>query len=384
MNESTELTISQKHSGIAPWSSRDDVRELAGRLQKMMPGAKALTPPEALSLAQAAVAHELDPFNGELWFLPGSGLMAGIKGHRRAAHKQMKNEGGGNYWPEFEQIPTDQKASLGIPQDALAFRCKIRDTQTVNQYVSEIERLLDKNIPWEVVENIVGKKPYTEGIGYAQPSERSKMTLVQRAMKRAEADALKRRFDLPFGDAVGANGDSDIIDAEFVVEQKTEDKSPEETLEKNRSILHGNEPTRQPRPAQANPLEGYINRWNELLAEAQALGLIVEPLSDNPDKDEITRRGKELAARIANVKGAQAFHAQTIAAVIEAGLSTNTHSVNGALAYSDLTQNDEVDVVLKWFQQYRESRNAGADTPEAATVANAWLDSELNSDEIQL
>lgn len=241
------LVTTVRTSAVAPWADRRDIRELAERLRTMMPGAQRLEPAEAFALAQCAVAHGLDPFNGELWFLKDKhgkplGLMAGIKGHRRSAHRQMKEEGGGNYWPEFQQLDQDEKGSLGIPTDALAYRCRIRDTNTVNSYVSEIERLLAAGLPWKVVSEIAGSKPYTEGIGYAQKNERSRMTLVQRAMKRAEADALKRRFDLPFGIGVGLSGDTDVIEGEFVIGE--EDDAPrisEEALEKGRAILRGDE-----------------------------------------------------------------------------------------------------------------------------------------------
>jgi len=204
----------------------------------MMPGAQRLTKVEALSLAQAAVAHGLDPFNGELWFLKDKsgkplGLMAGIKGHRRSAHRQMKEEGGGNYWPDFDVLDTDEKAMLGIPPDALAYRCRIRDTHTIEHYVSQIERLLKAGLDWDIVSDLVGSRPYTEGIGYAQRSERSKMTLVQRAMKRAEAEALKRRFDLPFGVAVGTTDSLDVIEGEFITEeQDSQPRISQEAAEK--------------------------------------------------------------------------------------------------------------------------------------------------------
>lgn len=218
-------TVLTKTSAITPWAARQDVRELGERLQTMMPGAQRLTKPEALALAQAAVAHGLDPFNGELWFLKDKngrslGLMAGIKGHRRSAHRQMAEEGGGNYWPDFDVLSIDEKAALGIPPDALAYRCRIRDTRTIEHYVSQIERLLKAGLDWDIVSDLVGARPYTEGIGYAQKSERSKMTLVQRAMKRAEAEALKRRFDLPFGIAVGTANSLDVIEGEFVTEEQ--------------------------------------------------------------------------------------------------------------------------------------------------------------------
>lgn len=231
MSKDSKALVKRSGAAIEAWAERGDVRELAERLQTMMPGAKALTPPQALSLAQAAIAHGLDPFNGELWWIPGSGLMAGIKGLRRGAHRELDREGGGNYWPEFDQLDVDEKTALGIPQDALAYRCKIRDTQTINHYVSQIERMTKAGIPWEIVNEIVGARPYTEGIGYAEKSERSKMSLVQRAQKRAEADALKRRFDLPFGEMVGMNGGDDVvIDAEFVTEgMETNDMTADDT-----------------------------------------------------------------------------------------------------------------------------------------------------------
>lgn len=258
--DNKQVIVRTKPSALAPWGDRAEVRDLAERLRATMPGGQKLTPQEALTLAQAAVAHGLDPLNGELWYLKKKdgtslGLMAGIKGHRRGAHLQMEREGGGNYWPEFEgPLGPDEKISLGIPPDALAYRCKVRDTQTVNHYTGQIERLLQAGLPWEVVGDIVGSRPYTEGVGYALKSEYSKMTLVQRAMKRAEADALKRRFDLPFGSAVGANGDVDVVDAEFIttgseeyLNQETVEDADEELendLEKGREALRGTEEER--------------------------------------------------------------------------------------------------------------------------------------------
>lgn len=210
---------SQQQSAVIPWASRQDVREMEERLKTMLPGAQKLNTMELFGLAQAAVAHNLDPFNGELWCIPGKGLMAGIKGHRRAAHRQINEEasGNGNYYVEFSQIATDEMTALKIPQKALAFRCRLHDSQTTRAYVDSIERMLRASMPWETVSKIMGERPYTEGVGYYVDGEATKMTPVQCAQKRAEADALKRRFDLPFTMAIGVNGDSDVIDAEFTV-----------------------------------------------------------------------------------------------------------------------------------------------------------------------
>src|SRR3990172_6566782 len=80
------------------FGSRDEIKELADRLVKMMPGGQNYTPSEALTLAQIAVAHDLDPFNGEVWLIKNEetgkvyGALIGLKGHRKHAKKQA------DYW----------------------------------------------------------------------------------------------------------------------------------------------------------------------------------------------------------------------------------------------------------------------------------------------
>lgn len=224
-----EQALTKTSTAVMPWASRQDVRELEERLRTMLPGAQKLNALELFGLAQAAIAHGLDPFNGELWCIPGKGLMAGIKGHRRSAHQQIEREsgGGGNYYPEFFQLTIDEMTALRIPAKSLAFRCRLYDSQTTRAYVESVERMLKAGMPWDVVSQIMGQKPYTEGIGYYVDGEATKMTPVQVAQKRAEADALKRRFDLPFTMVVGVNGDSDEVTGEpFTIEHGEE--SPEE------------------------------------------------------------------------------------------------------------------------------------------------------------
>ena len=315
-----------KPSVTAIWADRGDVRELMQRLKQMMPGGQKLTDGEAASLAQAAIIHGLDPLNGELWWIPGSGLMAGIKGHRRAAHNQLEQEGGGNYWPEFERLDVDEQAALGIPPDALAFRCILRDTRTVNHYTEQIERLMKAIGDWDIVEGIVGKRPYTSGVGYAMPTtpdptcttckgsgwyrdnnnknrrcdcyESSKMTQVQLAQKRAEADALKRRFDLQFGIGVGSGGDAPI-DGEFVVSKDCE--TPEETLERGREILHGTEEEADwdAVPEWRNHTEAaLLQRLNALKDKAAALGIETPGIAVEATREDLWNIGLNLKAAI--------------------------------------------------------------------------------------
>lgn len=182
---------------LSQWGSRSELREFNNRLAGMaLPGGKRLTEEERYALAQASIAHGLDPFNGEIWIIPGGGLMIGIKGLRKKAHQQVR----GNFWVDFREISdADEKVRLGIPSNALAFEARLFDSENIRTYTDTVGALLKSGVPWEAVSKMVGEKPYTSGIGYSLPTESSKMTLPARAMKRAEAEAIKRRFDVPFG-----------------------------------------------------------------------------------------------------------------------------------------------------------------------------------------
>jgi len=225
---STEITAVQ--SGLIVWGSRDEVRELNERLKIMLPGGEKLNDKQRLALAQASIAHSLDPFNGEIYMIPGSGLMIGIKGLRKKAHEQVQ----GNFWPNFREISNeDERNRLLIPEGALAFEARLFDSENIRLYVEAVSQLLKAGIPWEAVKEMIGDKPYTSGIGIFRKGEKTRMEPVQCAMKRAEADAIKRRFDVPFGLAVDVESDtdaeyagnwSDAIDGDVVQHDATDEE----------------------------------------------------------------------------------------------------------------------------------------------------------------
>ncbi|MCJ7831129.1 MAG: regulatory protein GemA, partial [Dehalococcoidia bacterium] len=191
---------------------------------------------------------------GEIWYIPGAGLMAGIKGLRKAARLQIE----GNFWPEFEEIRNpDERNFLMIPEGALAFRCIIRDSNTLRAYSDAWEVMREKGIPAEIIPTIVGKRPYTEGIGYVKRGESTRMDPVQVAMKRAEADALKRRFDLPF---VVPSEPNDVIDGDWA-----EAERPAADVKGDIATLYGDDgagpaepevPKPPPQPKPAPPTNG--------------------------------------------------------------------------------------------------------------------------------
>ena len=200
-----------------------DVRRLAQDIKDLLPNGNKLQDFEALALAQSARALRLNPFIGEIWYIPGHGLMSGIKGHRRTAHEQMHTtEGGGNYWPEFDVMTPEQKKQYLVPDTALGFICRLYDSATLRTYSETVERLFKAGAPWVDIKQILGDRPYTVGVGFYQVGESSRMKPHQCAMKRAEADALKRRFDLPFEGGAATPSDNDTDNGAFVVESGDE------------------------------------------------------------------------------------------------------------------------------------------------------------------
>ena len=202
---------------ITHYGRRDDIKELANRLQKMMPGAARFTEAEALTVAQIAIAHGLDPFNGEVWGIKyekpansgnwvWAGTMVGVKGLRKAARRQ------GNYWTEFRRVEPKQ---YNAADSAVVWECHLRDTDRVMAYGKSINALTSSGMPYSEAVQMLGPAPVYIGIGIATPDERSKMSIHHRAKKRAEADAIKQAYDVQFGGAMLENGS--MVEGEVTV-----------------------------------------------------------------------------------------------------------------------------------------------------------------------
>lgn len=186
-------------NALAPFGDRDQVREMADRIAKMMPGTTKLDATEALTVAQIAVAHGLDPFNGEVWGLKGDngkwyGTMVGIKGLRKAAKRQADAENG-TYWTEVRRV--DPKV-YNQPENAVVYEVHLRDTVTMQAYGKSLYQLTQAGIPYVEAIKMIGSAPVYVGVGIYKPDEHSKMGAHACAKKRAEADAIKQRYDVSF------------------------------------------------------------------------------------------------------------------------------------------------------------------------------------------
>lgn len=202
---------------LAIFGGRDEIKELGFRLQKMMPSAQSFTADEALAVAQIAHAHQLDPFNGEVWGIKRAdtgqwyGVMVGIKGLRKCARRAATAENS-SYWLDFVRVEP-QKYHI-TEKDAVVYESHLRDAANMSAYGQAVHALVDAGIPYQEAIKMVGPAPVVIGVGVAHPGERSKMGLHQRAKKRAEADALKTRYDVDFGSAkLTVEDEGDIVDA---------------------------------------------------------------------------------------------------------------------------------------------------------------------------
>jgi hypothetical protein len=212
-DQTKSLTTKSNGTALASYGQRDDVKEMEARILAMIPGADKYSPGERRALAQISVAHGLSPFNGECWNIPGRGAMVGIKGLRKHAHSQIS----GNYWIEyFEITDPEQRKRWKIGPGELAFEARLFDNENISTFVSAVERLTKAGIPWEAVKSMVGDKPYTTGYGVLGDGESTKMNRVQCARKRAEANAIKQRFDIPFGLTVADEDTGEIIEGSAV------------------------------------------------------------------------------------------------------------------------------------------------------------------------
>ena len=211
-----ELQVAPKETAIAAFGERDDIKELGERLRKLMPGTVKFTEEEALAVAQVALAHELDPFNGEVWGLKGDnnkwyGVMVGIKGLRKNARNQARREGG-DFWISHKLVPGEK---YNAPDAAIVYEAHLRDSVSFNAWMSVFVKMREaakdvEGLTAEFIATMIGEAPVTVGIGVVKSGERSKMGFHQLAKKRAEADAIKQRYDVSFR---GAKVDFEQLEA---------------------------------------------------------------------------------------------------------------------------------------------------------------------------
>ena len=214
---------------LSTYGESEEIFAFAKRVKVMVPGGNKLSDSEAQALAQVSYVTGLNPFIGEVWYIPGRGPMVGIKGARRCGNEEISKAGGPDaYWFADTQPCSPQEAGAPDGENvAAAYKSVITDSVSTAKYqkmlIETISAMREAGSPDPVGEakQIIGKKPEWIGCGYSTVSEQSKMNKQALAMKRAEADALKRKFSIPFGADVAAG--ENAVDAGAWVEAQAAD-----------------------------------------------------------------------------------------------------------------------------------------------------------------
>lgn len=180
---SNELPVTDSKT-IALYADQPAVDDLSHRIRDLLPGADKFSDAVLTAFAQISLAHNLDPFIGEVWIIPtkrGPRIRAGIEGHRKAAHKQSPYQ--------LRQRPMTQAEheAHGLQLGQIGAVTEIFRTD------SRIEG--QAYIP-------------TQGYGVWSPGDNvaSTKTPLWMAFKRSEQDALRKAFDLPFVSEENRNG----------------------------------------------------------------------------------------------------------------------------------------------------------------------------------
>lgn len=208
--------IQERYYDALSWVNRGP-EELTARLKLMIQNGKQLQDHEARALAQFAIATGLNPLNQECYFIPGVGPGPGVMGYRRRAMETLEREARqancplGVYYCTFS-IPSEDEANYKAANGDIAYRCKLVDTITKELHFKNMMRyaiemgkeMKDFKLAQEIAERLYGEAPSWEGVGVVYGSERfsfdsskpEKWDRHERAKKRAEKVALKKRFPL--------------------------------------------------------------------------------------------------------------------------------------------------------------------------------------------
>lgn len=280
--EKTERTI-------APiYGERTEVREMVDRLRAGLPNASKIPDRGLIALATAALAHDLDPWNGEIYVgyddkKDETFLIPGIKGKRKGAKRQL--EQGHFIDPRFVIVPEEEwrlyaneKDTYNQPIERIHL-CYLRRTDAVAKYIDLLDKAFKVTQSYEEARKLIGDPPIYMGVGIVRIGEKSKMERGALANKRAESEALSRGFDLPFADRApdgaiigGYAEDDDVIEGQATEVKEQEKKS---------------EPPQDPQPpAEAEPTTEATEpaQSEEQPEPEQSAPAAAEPVTAEPEK----------------------------------------------------------------------------------------------------
>ena len=117
---------------LTTYGSKTELQEMAARFKVALRGGDKLQTNEVYALAQIAKLTNLNPFTGELWYIPGKGPMIGIAGARRLWNEKAKAGGG---WAYIEIVPCSPEEAGATEKDVVvAFKAIAHDSKATADY----------------------------------------------------------------------------------------------------------------------------------------------------------------------------------------------------------------------------------------------------------
>lgn len=214
------------------------VIEMVNQLKLMISNGQRLTDNEAIALANFSIIEGLDPFNQEAHLLKSkdgkiSGCMVGIKGLRRKAQEQLgQMKPNAMFRVEFKSI-APPNADIEIAVEA-----SLRDDLSLTEYLTnrdKLEKMFRVNGVMSAenvaeMKEILGTPPIWKGLGYFykrehDPYKDGKYPPQARAEKRAEAAAIRSRFNMNYRVSDIENGLVQEVDETNVIDGEINDAS---------------------------------------------------------------------------------------------------------------------------------------------------------------
>jgi hypothetical protein len=194
---------------LAIWEDvKSNQSALTKRLSSMIINGEKLPPNKVEALVAFAMTNDLNPFNGECYYLPNIGPIPGIAGWRKKAQEQLNweaqqaGEPGAHYWVEYEKATTEE--AKFDPNKDYAWKVTLQDWISNKKYRQSLYEALDKfsnvkdiDSPYHEAMKFIGHPPVWTGIGVVFSTENfgnDKMDRNERAKKRAEKIAIRKRF----------------------------------------------------------------------------------------------------------------------------------------------------------------------------------------------
>lgn len=242
----------------------EEARKFAKRLKYMIVNGQKLSDQEVYALAHYCASNQLNPFAQEAYYMPGTGPVTGIVGFRRKAQEALMSEieqwsrmgikfdGPQNYW--LEKRPATHDEAMFMDGD-IAMHVTLHDSMARKQWQKSLfaamRELRDAGCSdfmecKKIAEEMIGLEPVWTGVGVVCQGEKfsrdgspEKYNRVERAEKRAEKQALKKRFPTlqQFDNTQSENAiDVDAVDVSFLVEDEAEeqkqlsDKTPDDII----------------------------------------------------------------------------------------------------------------------------------------------------------